>query len=41
MIPYAVATPYPALKTMAEVKAGQDVLIMGVGGLRIHAVQNE
>jgi propanol-preferring alcohol dehydrogenase len=35
----AVVTSYHALKTMAEVKAGQDVLIMGTGGLGIHAVQ--
>jgi 2-desacetyl-2-hydroxyethyl bacteriochlorophyllide A dehydrogenase len=39
ILPDAVATPYHALKTMAGVKAGQDVLIMGVGGLGIHAVQ--
>jgi 2-desacetyl-2-hydroxyethyl bacteriochlorophyllide A dehydrogenase len=39
VLPDAVATSYHALKTMAEVKAGQDVLIMGAGGLGIHAVQ--
>lgn len=39
ILPDAMATPYHALKTMAEVKAGQEVLIMGVGGLGIHAVQ--
>lgn len=39
ILPDALATPYHALKTMAEVRAGQDVLIMGVGGLGIHAVQ--
>lgn len=39
VLPDAIATPYHALKTMAEVKAGQTVLIMGVGGLGIHAVQ--
>jgi D-arabinose 1-dehydrogenase-like Zn-dependent alcohol dehydrogenase len=39
ILPDALATPYHALKTMAEVKAGQDVLVMGVGGLGIHAVQ--
>ncbi len=35
----AVVTSYHGLKTMGEVKAGQDVLIMGTGGLGIHAVQ--
>lgn len=39
ILPDALATPYHALKTMAEVKASQDVLVMGVGGLGIHAVQ--
>jgi len=39
ILPDAVATSYHALKTMAEVRAGQDVLIMGIGGLGIHAVQ--
>jgi 2-desacetyl-2-hydroxyethyl bacteriochlorophyllide A dehydrogenase len=39
ILPDALATSYHALKTMAEVKAGQDVLVMGVGGLGIHAVQ--
>ena len=39
VLPDAVVTSYHALKTMAEVKAGQDVLIMGTGGLGIHAVQ--
>ena len=39
ILPDALATPYHALKTMGEVKAGQDVLITGVGGLGIHAVQ--
>jgi 2-desacetyl-2-hydroxyethyl bacteriochlorophyllide A dehydrogenase len=39
VLPDAVATSYHALKTMAGVKAGQDVLIMGAGGLGIHAVQ--
>lgn len=38
-LPDAVVTSYHALKTMAEAKAGQDVLIMGTGGLGIHAVQ--
>ncbi|MBM4324627.1 MAG: zinc-binding dehydrogenase [Deltaproteobacteria bacterium] len=39
ILPDALATSYHALKTMAEVKAGQDVLILGVGGLGIHAIQ--
>jgi len=39
VLPDAVATSYHALKTMAEVKAGQDVLIMGAGGFGVHAVQ--
>jgi propanol-preferring alcohol dehydrogenase len=39
VLPDAVATPYHALKMMAEVKAGQTIMIMGVGGLGIHAVQ--
>ena len=39
ILPDAVATSYHALKTLADVRAGQDVLIMGVGGLGIHAVQ--
>jgi propanol-preferring alcohol dehydrogenase len=39
VLPDAVATSYHALKTMADVKAGQDVMIMGIGGLGIHAIQ--
>jgi 2-desacetyl-2-hydroxyethyl bacteriochlorophyllide A dehydrogenase len=39
VLPDAVVTSYHALKTMAEVKVGQDVLIMGIGGLGIQAVQ--
>lgn len=39
VLPDAVTTSYHALKTMAEGKAGQDILVMGVGGLGIHAVQ--
>ncbi len=35
----AVATPYHALTRLAEVKAGQNILIVGVGGLGIHGVQ--
>jgi 2-desacetyl-2-hydroxyethyl bacteriochlorophyllide A dehydrogenase len=39
IVPDAVATSYHALKTLANVRAGQEVLIMGVGGLGIHGVQ--
>ena len=39
ILPDAVATSYHALKTLAKVRAGQEVLIMGVGGLGIHGVQ--
>jgi propanol-preferring alcohol dehydrogenase len=39
IVPDAIATPYHALKTLAEIKAGQDVLIVGAGGLGIHAIQ--
>ncbi len=35
----AVGTPYHALKTLSGLSAGQDVLIVGIGGLGIHAVQ--
>ena len=35
----AVATPYHSLKTLANVQVGQDILIVGIGGLGIHAVQ--
>ncbi len=35
----AVATPYHAITRLADVKPGQDVLIVGAGGLGIHGVQ--
>jgi 2-desacetyl-2-hydroxyethyl bacteriochlorophyllide A dehydrogenase len=35
----AVATPYHALKELGRVGAGQDVLVVGVGGLGVHGVQ--
>ena len=35
----AVATPYHAITRLADVKVGQNVLIVGVGGLGIHGVQ--
>ena len=35
----AIGTSYHAITGLAEVKAGQDVLIVGAGGLGIHAVQ--
>ena len=35
----AIGTPYHAITKLADVKAGQDVLIVGAGGLGLHAVQ--
>ena len=35
----AIGTSYHAITGLAEVKAGQNVLIVGAGGLGIHAVQ--
>jgi len=35
----AIGTPYHAITGLAKVKPGQDVLIVGAGGLGIHAVQ--
>jgi len=35
----AVATPYHALKSIASVRQGQTVLVVGAGGLGLHAVQ--
>jgi 2-desacetyl-2-hydroxyethyl bacteriochlorophyllide A dehydrogenase len=35
----AVATPYHALKSIAPLREGQSVLIVGSGGLGLHAVQ--
>jgi D-arabinose 1-dehydrogenase-like Zn-dependent alcohol dehydrogenase len=35
----AIGTPYHAITRLARVKAGQDVLIVGAGGLGLHAVQ--
>jgi len=35
----AVATPYHALKKLANISLGQSLLIVGIGGLGIHAVQ--
>ncbi len=35
----AIGTPYRAITRLAKVRAGQDVLIVGAGGLGIHAVQ--
>ncbi|MBW1666682.1 MAG: alcohol dehydrogenase catalytic domain-containing protein [Deltaproteobacteria bacterium] len=35
----AIGTSYHAITTLARVKPGQDVLIVGAGGLGIHAVQ--
>ncbi len=39
ILPDAVGTPYHTLKTVAEVKAGEKVLVVGIGGLGVHAVQ--
>ncbi len=39
ILPDAVATPYHALNRLAGLKPGETVLIVGVGGLGIHAVQ--
>lgn len=35
----AVGTPYHALKSVARVRQGQSVLLVGAGGLGLHAVQ--
>jgi D-arabinose 1-dehydrogenase-like Zn-dependent alcohol dehydrogenase len=39
VLPDAIATSYHAIKTLARVQVGDIVLIVGVGGLGIHAVQ--
>jgi propanol-preferring alcohol dehydrogenase len=39
VLPDAVATSYHALRNKASLRIGQTVLIVGVGGLGIHAVQ--
>ena len=39
IIPDAIGTTYHAITGLADVKPGQDVLIVGAGGLGIHAVQ--
>jgi 2-desacetyl-2-hydroxyethyl bacteriochlorophyllide A dehydrogenase len=39
ILPDAVATPYHALNRLAALKPGETVLVVGVGGLGIHAVQ--
>ncbi|HEX9016461.1 MAG TPA: alcohol dehydrogenase catalytic domain-containing protein [Chloroflexota bacterium] len=39
ILPDAVAVPYHAIRRQAKVEPGQDVLIVGVGGLGVHAVQ--
>jgi propanol-preferring alcohol dehydrogenase len=39
VLPDAIATSYHALKTVASARIGQSVLIAGIGGLGIHAVQ--
>jgi propanol-preferring alcohol dehydrogenase len=39
VVPDAIATSYHAIKTLGRVQAGDVVLVVGVGGLGIHAVQ--
>ena len=39
ILPDAVATPYHALNSLARLRPGENVLVVGVGGLGIHAVQ--
>lgn len=39
ILPDAVAVPYHAVRHQARVEPGQDVLIVGVGGLGVHAIQ--
>ena len=39
ILPDAVATAYRAITTLADVKLGQKILIVGAGGLGIHGVQ--
>lgn len=39
IIPDAIATPYRGLVRKAKVRAGEVVLLIGVGGLGLHAVQ--
>jgi len=39
ILPDAVATAYRAITTLADVKLGQNILIVGAGGLGIHGVQ--
>ena len=39
VLPDAVAVPYHAIRRQARVESGQDVLIVGVGGLGVHAIQ--
>lgn len=39
IIPDAIATPYRALVRKAKVRSGEVVLMVGVGGLGLHAVQ--
>jgi 2-desacetyl-2-hydroxyethyl bacteriochlorophyllide A dehydrogenase len=39
ILPDAVATPFHALEKLVDLGLGDDILIIGVGGLGIHAVQ--
>ena len=39
VLPDAVLTPYHAIKSLGKLSSGQKVLIIGTGGLGLHAVQ--
>ncbi len=39
VLPCAVATPYHAIKKLSNLQPGETVLIVGVGGLGVHAIQ--
>ena len=39
VLPDAVLTPYHAIKTLGKLSSGKKVLIIGTGGLGLHAVQ--
>lgn len=39
VLPDAVAVPYHAIRHQARVEAGHDVLVVGVGGLGVNAIQ--
>ncbi len=39
VLPDAVLTPYHAIKCMGELKVGEKMLVVGIGGLGMHAIQ--